>query len=73
MPVTAKREVANALMIFKSRQKSGDYYNDVNAENYKKWVKAELILNLTQYSVLIIDNDLYHNRRLHRIPKCRKG
>lgn len=61
-------EVQNALLIFKSGQKKGEYQNNMNAENYEKWLKTKLIPNLPPRSVLVIDNARYHNVKLNKAP-----
>lgn len=60
--------VPNALLIFKSGQKSGDYHHDMNFENYKRWMETQLIPNLPPKSVLVIDNASYHNVKLDKEP-----
>ena len=53
--------VENALLIFKSGLKTGDYHDDMNHKNYFKWLNEKLIPNLPPNSVLVIDNASYHN------------
>lgn len=60
--------INNALLIFKSGKKTGDYHDDMNYENYERWVKEKLIPNLPSNSVVVIDNASYHNVQLNRIP-----
>lgn len=60
--------VNNALLTFRSGKKSGDYHNDMNFENYEKWVKLKLIPNLQPNSVVIIDNAPYHNKQENPAP-----
>lgn len=38
--------VENALLVFKSNSKSGDYHNDMNNVNFKKWLNEKLLPNL---------------------------
>ena len=38
--------VPNALLVFKSGQRSGDYHEEINGDNYEKWLKTKLISNL---------------------------
>jgi transposase len=60
--------VPNAALVFKSGIKTGDYHNDMNFENYEKWLKTQLIPNLPPRSVLVIDNAPYHNVQLNKAP-----
>ena len=53
--------VKNALLIFKSGQKSGDYHDDMNSSNYMRWLQEYLIPNLPEKSVVVVDNASYHN------------
>jgi transposase len=60
--------VPNALLIFKSNQKTGDYHDNMNADNYRRWVEEKLVPNLPANSVLVIDNASYHNVQLDKPP-----
>ena len=60
--------VPNALLMFKSKTKSGDYHDDMNSENFIKWLRQKLIPNLPPSSVLVLDNASYHNIQLNPAP-----
>jgi hypothetical protein len=60
--------IPNALIIFKSTQKTGDYHNEMNVENCIRWLKEKLIPNLEPNSVLMIDNAPYHNMQKDKAP-----
>ncbi|KAG8227808.1 hypothetical protein J437_LFUL006222 [Ladona fulva] len=60
--------IPEALLIFKSGLKTGDYHGEMNSGNYLKWVKNQLIPNLPPKSVVVIDNAPYHNVQLNRSP-----
>lgn len=53
--------MSNALLIFPSGRKTGDYHDDMNYDNFRKWVTNKLIPNLPENSVLVLDNASYHN------------
>ena len=53
--------VPNALVIFKSESKQGNYHSDMNSENYGKWIMEKRIPNLEDQSVLMTDNPPCHN------------
>ena len=36
----------DAILSFKSGQKSGDYHSSINSENFCKWLDAELLPTL---------------------------
>lgn len=54
--------VPNALLTFKAGTKSGDYHDNMNYDNYKKWVSTQLRPNLPPNSVVVVDNASYHNK-----------
>lgn len=60
--------IPNALLIFKSGTKSGDYHDEMNSENYEKWLKQKLIPNLPPNSVVVTDNAPYHNKQIDKAP-----
>lgn len=60
--------VPNALLIFKSGTKSGDYHDDMNFQNYEKWLRNQLIPNLPRESVVVVDNAAYHNKQYDPAP-----
>lgn len=60
--------VKNALLIFKSGQKSGDYHESMNYDNFSKWVFNKLIPNLPPNSVIVLDNAQYHNTQENKKP-----
>lgn len=65
---TEKGFIDNSLLIFKSGQKSGDYHDAMNFNNYEKWLRQKLIPNLPPNSVVVIDNASYHNKQLNPAP-----
>lgn len=60
--------VPNALLLFKAGTKSGDFHDNMNYENYTKWLRSELIPNLPPNAVLVIDNASYHNKQYDPAP-----
>ena len=60
--------IPNALLIFKSGTKSGDYHDEMNSENYEKWLREKLIPNLPPGSVVVTDNAPYHNKQIDKAP-----
>ncbi|KAL0830040.1 hypothetical protein ABMA28_003498 [Loxostege sticticalis] len=45
--------IPNALLTFKAGTKSGDYHDNMNFENYEKWLKSQLMRNLPANSVVV--------------------
>lgn len=60
--------VENACLVFKSQTKSGDYHDDMNHTNFKKWVLEKLAPNLNEPSLIIMDNASYHNTIVNKPP-----
>lgn len=56
------------MLIFKSGAKSGDYHDDMNFDNFYKWLSEKLIPNLQPNSVIVLDNAPYHNKVLNLAP-----
>jgi hypothetical protein len=57
-----------AGLVFKSGLKTGDYHDDMNGDNYSRWVITQLIPNLPPNSVVVIDNAPYHNKQSNKAP-----
>ncbi|GBP55377.1 hypothetical protein EVAR_31897_1 [Eumeta japonica] len=60
--------VPNALLLFKAGMKSGDYHGNMNYENYEKWLRSQLMPNLSSNSIVIVDNASYHNNQSELAP-----
>ncbi|XP_063895623.1 uncharacterized protein LOC110373535 [Helicoverpa armigera] len=58
----------NACLVFKSQTKSGDYHDDMNHTNFKKWVLEKLSPNLKEPSLIVMDNAPYHNTSVNKPP-----
>ena len=54
------------LLTFKSGCSTGDYHNDMNADNFTRWLREQLIPNLPDKSVVVLDNAAYHNIQIDR-------
>lgn len=65
---SAQGFVQDALLIYKSGNKTGDYHGDMDYINYKRWLIETLIPNLPTNSVVVLDNANYHNVRSVRYP-----
>lgn len=60
--------VPGASLIFSSTSKSSDYHDNMNCEMFEKWLKAQLIPNLDDPSLIVLDNASYHSRILNKQP-----
>ncbi|KAL4710668.1 hypothetical protein ACJJTC_003304 [Scirpophaga incertulas] len=45
--------IPNALLLFKAGTKSGDFHDNMNYDNYTKWLRSQLIPNLPPNAVLV--------------------
>lgn len=50
--------------------KSGDYHDDMNFENYEKWIRTQLLPNLPPNSIIVVDNASYHNKDYDLAPNA---
>jgi len=60
--------IPNALLTFKAGAKSGDYHDNMNYDNYEKWLRTQLLPNLPPNSVVVVDNASYHNKQWDLAP-----
>ncbi|CAH2092047.1 unnamed protein product [Euphydryas editha] len=60
--------VEGASLLFKSKTKSGDYHDEMNGDNFKKWINEKLIPNLKEPSIIVMDNASYHSVQSERLP-----
>lgn len=60
--------IEGALLIFKSKCKTGDYHDEMNSANFNKWLHEKLITNLPDNSVVVMDNARYHTIQENKPP-----
>ncbi|KAL4088851.1 hypothetical protein QTP88_023935 [Uroleucon formosanum] len=60
--------VPNALLTWEAQSSSGDYYDNMNKDNYYKCVTEKLLPNLSKNSVVVLDNATYHCHQSNRAP-----
>lgn len=53
--------VGGAHLNFQSKRRTGDYHGSMDADNFSKWMKQELLPNIPRKSLIILDNASYHN------------
>ena len=53
--------IPGAKLVFKAKQKTGDYHDEMNFENFSKWAEERLIPNLPPNGIIIMDNAPYHS------------
>ena len=55
-------------LVWKAKSSTGDYHDEMNGDDFFKWVKEKLIPHLPPKSVLIIDNAPYHKLQVDKCP-----
>lgn len=60
--------VNNGLLLFKSKTKSSDYHDDMNASNFMRWMTEKVIPNLPSNCIVVMDNAPYHCKQLNKAP-----
>ena len=68
MPVQRWDSSKVTELVWKAKSSTGDYHDEMNGDNFFKWVKEKLIPHLPPKSVLIIDNAPYHNLKVDKCP-----
>ena len=53
--------IEGAKLVFQSKKRTGDYHGQMNANLFQKWFSEKLIPNLSEPSLIIMDNAPYHN------------
>lgn len=59
--------VPNALLIFSGKNKQEDYHSEMNAQNFIKWVTEKLLPNISEPSIIVMDNAPYHSIRTNKV------
>ncbi|KAJ8712954.1 hypothetical protein PYW08_008258 [Mythimna loreyi] len=60
--------IDGALLMFKSKTKTGDYHDEMNGANFTKWINERLIPNLPKNAIIVMDNAPYHSMEASRAP-----
>jgi hypothetical protein len=60
--------VPEAYLILKSKTKSRDYHDEMNFENFSKWIKEMLLPNLPPNCLTVLDNVPYHSVQMSKPP-----
>jgi transposase len=53
--------VGGAQLVFEAKKRTGDYHGQMNWENFSTWFGNRLLPNIPENSLIIMDNDGYHN------------
>ena len=73
--ITKDGWVPGVKLTFKSTKKTGDYHGQMNQKLFTKWFRDKLLPNISEGSLIIMDNASYHNvLSTHSAPtaKCNK-
>ena len=53
---------------FKSKTKSADYHDEMNAQHSLEWFETQLVPNIPPHFLIILDNAKYHNTVVEKVP-----
>ncbi|KAJ8723794.1 hypothetical protein PYW07_007774 [Mythimna separata] len=60
--------IDGALLMFKSKIKTGDYHDEMNGANFTKWINEKLLPNLPKNAIIVMDNAPYHSMEASKAP-----
>lgn len=55
------------ISFVKTKSKNADHYGDMYAEIFRKWFEEDLIPNLSESSLIILDNASYGSKILNKV------
>ena len=68
------------MVAYHGKKTTGDYHDEMNSNHFEEWFHDKLLSNLNNNSLVVMDNALYHSRRIKKfqqaIPervKCKSG
>lgn len=60
--------IEGAELLYKCKSKIGDYHNEMDTNNFLKWLREKLIPNLPPNGKVVIDNAPYHSTQSVKAP-----
>lgn len=60
--------IHGAFLMYDAKSKSCDYHNEMNFENFSRWLSSQLIPGLPIGSIVVLDNAPYHNKLDNKPP-----
>ncbi|XP_048482148.1 uncharacterized protein LOC125489667 [Plutella xylostella] len=60
--------VPGAELLYKCKNKTGDYQNEMDTNFFVKWLSEKLLPNLPPNGLVVIDNAPYHSTQSEKIP-----
>ncbi|CAG4969756.1 unnamed protein product [Colias eurytheme] len=60
--------VDGAFLMFKAKTKTGDYHDQMNGDNFMKWLTQQLLPNMPKNCLVVIDNAPYHSFEENKPP-----
>ena len=55
-------------LVFRSKTHAGDYHDEMNGEHFLDWFDNKLLQKFPGKSLIILDNTLYRNVVLGKVP-----
>jgi len=59
--ITIDGWVNNASLVFEAKKRTGDYHGQMDWDNFSRWFTEQLLPNISEHSIIIMDNASYHN------------
>lgn len=60
--------VPNSSLIFVAKSTTGDYHGEMNADTFHRWLKEQLLPNLSEPSLIVMDSAPYHSKLQDKLP-----
>ncbi|XP_076621619.1 uncharacterized protein LOC143342022 [Colletes latitarsis] len=60
--------INGAKLMFKARSETGDYNGQMNGENFQRWIQEKLLPNISENTIIIMDNAPYHSVQINKPP-----
>ena len=54
--------IEESFLCFPTKNKTGDYHGEMNADLFVRWLTSQLLPSLPEPAVLVLDNAPYHNQ-----------
>lgn len=60
--------IDGAELLYKCKSKQDDYHDEMDKENFLKWLNERLLPNLPPNGIVIMDNAPYHSKQINKPP-----
>lgn len=60
--------IPGAFLAYDSKSKTTDYHEEMDSDNFTKWITEKLIPGMPEGSIVVLDNAPYHNKLVNKAP-----